>query len=82
MLERAIGEMITADFILIIGTSMQVYPAASLTAYAPDHAKIYYVDPAPQINYELTRQKDRLIILEGPASTKVKEAIDLMINAS
>ena len=67
-LENAINEIIDADFVMIIGTSMQVYPAASLTAYAPAHAKIFYIDPKPQINYELGRQKDRLSLYEGLAT--------------
>ncbi len=81
-LEEAIGHMIDADHILIIGTSMQVYPAASLTAYAPEYAQIYYVDPNPQLNYELSRQEDRLHIFKGPAGTKVKEAVELILTAS
>ncbi len=81
-LERAIDHIVDAHHILIIGTSMQVYPAASLTSYAPDYAKIWYVDPNPQINYELSRQSDRLRILKGPATTKVKEAVDFILTAS
>ncbi len=81
-LEEAIGHMVDADHVLIIGTSMQVYPAASLTSYAPDHARIYYVDPNPQINYELSRQEERLHIFKGPAGIKVKEAVDLILTAS
>ncbi len=82
MLEKAILEIVEADFILIIGTSMQVYPAASLTSYAPDEAKILYVDPRPQINYELKRQIERVKIFEGPGSVKVKEAVDYIQTAS
>ena len=82
MLEIAITEIVNTDFILIIGTSMQVYPAASLTSFANETAKILYVDPNPQINYELSRQKDRLKIFQGPASVKVKEAVDYLITAS
>ena len=82
MLELAIEEIITTDYILIIGTSMQVYPAASLTAYANEQTEILYVDPHPQINFELGRQKDRLRIFQGPATTKVKEAVDYIITAS
>jgi NAD-dependent deacetylase len=38
-----------ADYVLIIGTSMQVYPAAGLLLAAPPKAKIFYIDknPAP-----------------------------------
>jgi len=78
-LEEAIGHMVDADIIMIIGTSMQVYPAASLTAYAPGHAKILYIDPSPQINYELQLQSDRLQLYEGPATEQVPKAIaDIM----
>jgi NAD-dependent deacetylase len=36
-----------ADVLLIIGTSMQVYPAASLINYVKAQTKIYYIDPNP-----------------------------------
>lgn len=35
----------TADICIVIGTSFNVYPAASLLQYVPDDAKIYVVDP-------------------------------------
>jgi len=79
MLEAAISEIANAYKILIIGTSMQVYPAASLTAYAPRDAEILYVDPNPQINHELSLQRDRLKIYHGPATVKVKEAVDFIL---
>jgi NAD-dependent deacetylase len=47
-----------SDFIIIVGTSMQVYPAAGLVNYANEKASIFYVDPAPQPNYELSRLKN------------------------
>ena len=81
-LEEAIMEISNTDYILIIGTSMQVYPAASLTAYAPIDTQIIYVDPNPQINYELGKQANRLKIFRGPASVKVKEAVDYILAAS
>ncbi|QYJ67818.1 SIR2 family NAD-dependent protein deacylase [Flavobacterium litorale] len=36
-----------ADYIIVIGTSMQVYPAAGLIDYAKPNAPIYYIDPNP-----------------------------------
>jgi NAD-dependent deacetylase len=36
----------TADIMMVIGTSLQVYPAAGLIHYAPATAKKYYIDPA------------------------------------
>lgn len=47
MLEVASEEVAAADILIIVGTSMQVYPAASLYMYSPDHCPIYYVDPNP-----------------------------------
>ena len=35
----------TADIILVIGTSMVVYPAAGLIGYAPGDIPKYYIDP-------------------------------------
>lgn len=34
-----------ADIFLVIGTSMQVYPAASVVRYVPEHCEVYIVDP-------------------------------------
>lgn len=36
-----------ADIFIIVGTSLQVYPAAGLFYDAPPHTDIYYIDPAP-----------------------------------
>lgn len=44
-LESAAREMQDADIVLIVGTSLQVYPAAGLYRFAPYGAKIYVVDP-------------------------------------
>lgn len=40
----------TADLLVVIGTSLQVYPAAGLIAYASDRAIIFYIDPKPMAN--------------------------------
>ncbi len=75
MLERAIMEIQDANHVIIVGTSMQVYPAASLTAYAPADSPIYYVDPRPHINHELSRARG-LKIFKGPATVETKRAIE------
>ncbi|PIF01324.1 MAG: NAD-dependent protein deacylase [Maribacter sp.] len=38
-----------ANFLIIIGTSMQVYPAAGLIDFVPPGTPIYFVDPRPSI---------------------------------
>jgi NAD-dependent deacetylase len=34
-----------AEILLVIGTSMAVYPAAGLVNYVPSHCRIFLVDP-------------------------------------
>ncbi|MGV0832141.1 SIR2 family NAD-dependent protein deacylase [Empedobacter brevis] len=45
-IENAIDEVLTADIMIIIGTSMQVYPAASLKDYAKSNVPVVYIDPS------------------------------------
>jgi len=47
LFSRAIEIVSEADIVVIIGTSMQVYPAASLIDFAPREAKIFLIDPQP-----------------------------------
>ena len=63
MLEKAVQITSQADILLIIGTSLQVYPAASLISYAPPQAKVYYIDPKPFISHEL-KLRDHTVISE------------------
>lgn len=44
-METAMEWMETADIVLVVGTSLQVYPAAGLLHYAPPGADIYLIDP-------------------------------------
>jgi NAD-dependent deacetylase len=44
-MERAVNIVSQADIVLIVGTSLQVYPAAGLYRYAPEGAKIFVIDP-------------------------------------
>lgn len=46
-MEQAISIAMKADIFVVIGTSMQVYPAAGLLHYAKDDIPLYYVDPKP-----------------------------------
>lgn len=44
-METAIKTAQKADLFLIIGTSMQVYPAAGLIDYIPEHCEVFLIDP-------------------------------------
>lgn len=45
MIEKAIEYVETADVFLIIGTSLNVYPAAGLLNYVPRDVPVYLIDP-------------------------------------
>lgn len=52
MIETAIRYCFTADIFVVIGTSMVVYPAASLIEFVPPDAKKFIIDPKkPDIYY-------------------------------
>ncbi|OZV68140.1 SIR2 family NAD-dependent protein deacylase [Winogradskyella aurantia] len=50
MIEQAVEICNTADVLVIIGTSMQVYPAASLMHYVPETIPKFYIDPRPALS--------------------------------
>ncbi len=68
-LEQAAKEVAKADIFVIIGSSLNVYPAAGLVRHVPKGAQIFLIDPA-----EVRVPSDRPItILRLPASEGVKE---------
>ena len=75
LMDSAIKEVSDAHVIIIIGTSMQVYPAAGLVSYAARDASIYYIDPKPSINFELSTSKN-LKVFSEKASTGVRKVVD------
>jgi len=52
-IETAIDIVETADVLIVIGTSLQVYPAAGLINYANHSIPIYYIDPKPATMYDV-----------------------------
>ncbi|PNQ72413.1 NAD-dependent protein deacylase [Hanstruepera neustonica] len=71
MIEKAIDICATADILMIIGTSMQVYPAASLMHYVPNGTQTYFIDPNPAIN-----SSNNLTVIAEPATVGVSQAIE------
>ena len=70
-MEAAIDIVNSADVVVVIGTSLQVYPAASLMDYAKPSAKIFYIDPKPNI-----ASSERLTVLPLTASEGMKLLIE------
>lgn len=62
-IQKAVEIVANADVVIIIGTSLQVYPAASLMDFAPEDCPIYYIDPKPAI------------VANAPLNLKIIEAI-------
>lgn len=63
-LEKAIEVVEKANIVLIVGTSLQVYPAASLYRYAASEASIFIIDPAdvPVRESRITHIKEKATI--------------------
>lgn len=79
LLDEAVKVTETADILIIIGTSMQVYPAASLINFVSQETPIHFIDPRPTVN---ASQYKNLTILEATAAkgapTLVADLIDKM----
>ncbi|MBR5434631.1 MAG: NAD-dependent protein deacylase [Bacteroidales bacterium] len=65
-----------ADILMIIGTSMQVYPAAGLIRYAKPNVPIYFIDPQPRVS-----PQPNLTVIAEPASTGVDKAFEMIEEA-
>ena len=75
MIPKAISICETADILVIIGTSMQVYPAASLMHYVQPETKIYYIDPKPAME-----SNSQITVIEENATVGVMKFIQLTTN--
>lgn len=77
LLEKAAAETRSADCIIIIGTSMQVYPAASLVDYALEGVPIYFIDPKPNVSHY---DYDNLTIISKTAAEGVPALVSDLIS--
>lgn len=73
MIEKAVSICETADILIIIGTSMQVYPAASIMHYVPQNTPTYFIDPKPNIE-----SKKNLTVIAEIATIGIKKIIELL----
>lgn len=46
-LDEAVNITQQADYVAVVGTSLQVYPAAGLMHYAHPNVPVFYIDPRP-----------------------------------
>lgn len=76
MIETAIEYCEKADVFLIIGTSLNVYPAAGLLNYVPEHVPVYLIDPN---DVPITSGRKVHVIQKG-ASAGMEELMRLLTN--
>ncbi|CAL66068.1 SIR2 family NAD-dependent protein deacylase [Christiangramia forsetii] len=75
MFQKAAEIAETADIVIVIGTSMQVYPAAGLVDFVPRSSPIYFIDPKPNIS-----ESKNLEIIKKTAVKGVPELIERLLN--
>ncbi len=66
----------TADIMVVVGTSLNVYPAASLLQYVKADTPIYFVDPGMP---EFGMYKDRITHIRQKATVGVPALVDRLI---
>ena len=75
MIEKALLEVMEADIVMIIGTSMVVYPAAGLIQYAKKDIPIYFIDP----NIPNGLYYKNLVAIPKRASEGVPEIVKMLM---
>lgn len=73
MLDQAISITQLADIVIIIGTSMQVYPAASLINYARPGSEVYFIDPRPNLQ---SSADENLTVIADKATTGMEQLFE------
>lgn len=74
LIEPAAQICAIADIFIIVGTSMQVYPAAGLVNYVGDEVPKYFIDPRPA-----TVNVPNLRVIADKASTGVRTLVDELL---
>jgi NAD-dependent deacetylase len=72
MYELALQVVGIADYVIVIGTSMQVYPAAGLVYEAPKKSPVFFIDPKPKVD---KRNFQDITIIAEPATTGVRKVV-------
>lgn len=75
MLDKAIEITKRADILVVIGTSMQVYPASSLIEFVSNEVPIYFIDPKPNINRYLF---NKLTVIRNSATSGTDKLLEIL----
>ncbi|HBB91248.1 MAG: NAD-dependent protein deacylase [Bacteroidetes bacterium GWF2_49_14] len=74
MMDRAIKEVEGADVFVVVGTSLQVYPAASLIDYVSRNVPVYLIDP----NETAVGSSRRVTFIREKASAGVAQLLSIL----
>lgn len=74
LLAKAAEVVEQADILVVIGTSLNVYPAASLIYYAPANCPIYLIDPK-----EVDTHSARVTFIQKPATEGMRMLKDILL---
>ncbi|REE81704.1 NAD-dependent deacetylase [Lutibacter oceani] len=77
LFDNAIEITSKADILIIIGTSMQVYPAANLIHFIKPKIPVYFIDPKPSIQKNYFKN---LTVLAEKASVGVVKVVTELID--
>lgn len=75
-MDNAIEIASEADLFLVIGTSMQVYPAASVIRYIPNHCEIFVIDPHLENPNAFTKSEN---YIKASATEGMKQLKEILI---
>ncbi|MBK8846678.1 MAG: NAD-dependent deacylase [Bacteroidetes bacterium] len=75
LMEHAIMQAQDADIFIVIGSSLEVYPAASLIEFAPENCVKYFIDP----NARKLGHIQNLHVIKGTAASEVPKLVEHLI---
>jgi len=75
MMEKAVDKVLKADILVVVGTSLQVYPAAGLIDYAPEQTPIYVIDP----NMPHVTERENLTLIEEKGSIGLQKIKNMLL---
>jgi len=78
MMDNAMSLVSVADILIVVGTSLNVYPAAGLLSYADRNIPKYLVDPNPQNTGSISN----LTIITEKAGDGVPRLVEELINTA
>lgn len=76
MIEPAMELAAQADIFIVIGTSLNVYPAAGLVYYVKDQTPVYLIDP----HAEMLQGVNNLTVFRETAGTGVPKLVKMLLD--